>query len=474
MRGNGNSRGRGRGRYRDSHRHHREGRERGAIEGVPILYPPTSKEYDATKNGIQIVKEKLSTHFALHYGRRGRFIADDEYHQAVLPDIPNVPYDPGDIQSMIFWDAHKTACTQIVKEGLKMNSEKVEWFAFIISILSTASKDLVEAEDDWADTELEQDPLQLWRIVERTHLTNITGSTDIDRHNAMETYNSCRQERNESSLEYKKRFERAVSALERVEHPDMPSERMKIIKWIRGLNDKHQEWKNKIANDLQGGMDPPDSLEDAIRLVRNYVPMQSSRRGTGGNDAPATAFLVEEYASDNDSDATPSKNYRGGTGGRVNLTTDKNKKRTKGAIHETERKHQKTNEINEEEDSTPEPSDKQKCYTCGKPGHNSFKCPLKNQIHQLVREGKIHMVTPMCLHEDDGDTILRPMDVLIDDGANVSVFWNRDLLANIEGRRALRDHWHWARSNQQQSDRRHLRVRHSKIYAQRESEHTVF
>ena len=154
---------------------------------MPILYPCTAKEFDSTKNGVQIVKEKLITHFSLHYGRHGRFIADDAYYQGAMPDPPNVDYDHTDIQSLIFWDAHKTACQQMVKEGLKMESQKVEWFAFMISILSVASKDLIEAEDDWVDTEEEQDPLQLWHIIERTHLTNITGSTDIDRYNAMES-----------------------------------------------------------------------------------------------------------------------------------------------------------------------------------------------------------------------------------------------------------------------------------------------
>ena len=189
------------------------------VQGIPVLYPPTSPEHDTTKNGVQIVKEALINHFSLHYGRRGRFIADDEYFAAPMPDEPEVDFDPFDIQSMIFWDAYKIACAEVVKEGLRAESQKVEWFALIISILSPASKGLVEAEHEWEDIEERQDPLELWRIIKRTHLTRITGSTDIDRYNAMEAYNSCKQERHESISEYKKRFERAVSALERVQHP---------------------------------------------------------------------------------------------------------------------------------------------------------------------------------------------------------------------------------------------------------------
>ena len=211
------------------------------VDGVPVLYPPTSPEHDATRNGVQIVKEALITRFSLQYGRKGRFIADDEYFETPMPDAPEVDYDPHDVQSMIFWDAYKIACAEVVKEGLKADSQKVEWFAFIISILSPASKDLVEAEDEWDEVEEHQDPLELWHLIERTHLTRITGSTDIDHYNAMEAYNACKQERHESVSEYKKRFERAVSALERVQHPDIPIGRMRVIKWIRGLNDKQME-----------------------------------------------------------------------------------------------------------------------------------------------------------------------------------------------------------------------------------------
>ena len=95
------------------------------VDGVPVLYPPTSPEHDATRNGVQIVKEALITRFSLQYGRKGRFIADDEYFETPMPDAPEVDYDPHDVQSMIFWDAYKIACAEVVREGLKAESQKV-------------------------------------------------------------------------------------------------------------------------------------------------------------------------------------------------------------------------------------------------------------------------------------------------------------------------------------------------------------
>ena len=395
------------------------------VQRIPVLYPPTSPEHDTTQNGVQVVKEALINRFSLHYGRRGRFIADDEYFEAPMPDAPEVEYDPHDIHSMIFWDAHKIACAEVIKEGLRAESQKVEWFAFIVSILSPASKDLVEAEDEWEDVEERQDSLELWRIIERTHLTRITGSTDIDRYNAMEAYNACKQERHESISDYKKRFERAVSALERVQHPDLPIGRMRVIKWIRGLYDKHQEWKNRVINILQEGGDPPDSLEDAIRSVRNYVPMQSTRKDYGTSDAPSTVQTSTKTQRKSESkDRCDAENTR------VHVAAGKGKKESKKSV--SDKKTQKNK--NDDEDNMQQSSEAdsmKECFTCGKVGHTSFKCPLKDQIHQLVREGKIHVVTPVFFQGKSSDAILGPMDVLLDDGANVSVYYNEELLSNI-------------------------------------------
>ena len=67
----------------------------------------------------------------------------------------------------------------------------------------------MEAEDDWEDVLENQSSLRLWRLIDKKHLAKITGSTEIDLDDAME-------EKNESLADHQKRFERTVSALERV------------------------------------------------------------------------------------------------------------------------------------------------------------------------------------------------------------------------------------------------------------------
>ena len=267
------SRGRGRNNRPNDHGHGYDSRfySKGprTFEGIPILYPPNAREYDEVRASVQLVKEKLGLHFSLHFGRHGRFLTNDQYYNAEVPDPPNVPIDPNNHATVVQRKTYEVACSEIVKISLKMNDQRTSWFSTIMRVLSQASKDLVEAEDEWEQVNEDQDPLELWHLVERTHLTRITGSTDIDRANALEAYNSIRQEKNENLADYKKRHERAISALERVQYPQIPDDRMQVTKWIRGLNDKHQEWKVKMVNSMQEGNDPPASLEEAMSNNNN-------------------------------------------------------------------------------------------------------------------------------------------------------------------------------------------------------------
>ena len=239
-------------------------------EGIPIFFPPHSRSHDATKNGVQVVKEKLVRYLSKHYGRFGRFLVDDAYYVEPDPRRPALGLDPDFEESVVEWKVYESGCVESAKQNRQSERDKVAWFSIILGLLSQESEDLVQAEDDWEDTNNEQDPLELWRIVERTHLTRVTGSTALDRDNAMREYNKVRHYESGDTLpEYKKRHERAIEALERVEHPHIPSEEMQVIKWIKGLNNKYKEWKYKTLNEIRAGDDPPATLEDAMRLRRN-------------------------------------------------------------------------------------------------------------------------------------------------------------------------------------------------------------
>ena len=289
-------------------RRSRAGSTKSIVNGVPILYPPTAREHNPARNGVQVVQEKLSLYFTFHFDMYVRFIAGDKYFERKMPNPPLILADATNPAIMARWKVSEIFVAEVIKEGLRRDNDKVSWFSTILIILSQAPKDLVEAEDDWNDVLENQSPLRLWRLIEKTHLAKITGSTDIDRDNAMEEYNAVRQEKNESLADYKKRFERTVRALERVRHTAIPDERMQVTKWIRGLNSKYQEWKIRTINEMQEGSRPPASLEEAMRSVRNYVSnqTQSDHRDKGH----LSTVFVAEGQRDGDKDKKPSTKQR--------------------------------------------------------------------------------------------------------------------------------------------------------------------
>ena len=78
------------------------------------------------------------------------------------------------------------------------------------------------------------------------------------------------------------------------------------------------------------------------------------------------------------------------------------------------------------------------CNICGQEGHYAKDCRFKEKVQKLIAEGKITYVTTATVLLEEAKNgepgpILGGYDVLLDNEANVSVFWNSELLDNIRG-----------------------------------------
>ena len=134
-----------------------------------------------------------------------------------------------------------------------------------------------------------QDPIGHWEIIEATHLTAQTGARDVDKNAAMDAYWNLAQGRSKTFAYYRRRFERTVTALTALRHPEAPEETAQVIKFVKSLNQKYSEWSRHILNEIIEGKAPPASVEVAARKATKWVPASY-----GGNDevkeGPGTAF----------------------------------------------------------------------------------------------------------------------------------------------------------------------------------------
>ena len=66
---------------------------KGLIPELPVLYPPSAKEYDEFQHNVHEVLERLTTHLTSRYGQAGAFLTSGKYYEEEEPTAPGTAYD---------------------------------------------------------------------------------------------------------------------------------------------------------------------------------------------------------------------------------------------------------------------------------------------------------------------------------------------------------------------------------------------
>ena len=368
----------------------------GMIPELPVLVPPSSPAYNVMTNGFQHFKDKLLIYFSAKYGLHGTFLATGAYHQEDPPEPPEYEYDPGDRAIDVLWQTYESECAEHMRELRRQSSDRVSWFNVILGQLSDASKDLIEAHDDWEEANNLQDPLQFWTIIEATHLTAQTGAREIDRDAAMDAYWSLTQGRNETLPNYRRRFERTVAALEALRHPGAPEQAAMVVKFVRSLNYRYTEWSRHILNEIIEGKNPPASVEEAVRRATKWVPANHSS-GEESKEGPGTAFAT----------TTSKKDTSRKTAHATEGTGTSNKSKGKGGKDRKGGRPQPTlnPKPNDVKDSTSSGGKAAGAFNiCGQEGHFAKDCRFKDKVQKLIAEGKITYVTTATVLLEEAKT----------------------------------------------------------------------
>jgi hypothetical protein len=234
-------------------------------------------------NNFDTFKRKMSIACMERYKNLGRLIQDEKYY--VPPPIDLADYDlandPHDVEKARLREAHKRRD----KEIADMEVEKTGMYAYIFSKLSKESQDEVQGADKWAATETSRDPLELWKIVKKTHqiLTTSKVATVIKK-TAREEYMSCKQGAFEHIVDYKRKFDARLDAYI-VSGNTKPSDEDVAMDFMYGLdNNRYAEFKAELVNDLQKGTitDQISDLNKMYILASRRVVVKMGKDSPGG------------------------------------------------------------------------------------------------------------------------------------------------------------------------------------------------
>jgi len=102
-----------------------------------------------------------------------------------------------------------------VSSEAKLDEDKPNMFCAIIGNVSPASKLLIKQDPDWTTHNLDttQYPLRLVEIIVRSHLSENTGSTSLDRRAATREFTTFKQTDGENLSDYRSRLAACVARM---------------------------------------------------------------------------------------------------------------------------------------------------------------------------------------------------------------------------------------------------------------------
>ena len=167
------------------------------------------------KSNLPVFKRILQVKAGKQFGKLARFIETRTYYAPNAPTNPKkdrtfaaLPQEDQEDLVVDYTEARKA----YNKEIIAMRLERPKLYNMIYEALSVESRDKVQQNAGWAQISAEMDPLELWKIIEDTHL--IGGDTPIGPiagYRATEAFRSLRQGQQESIVSFKRRFDESLS-----------------------------------------------------------------------------------------------------------------------------------------------------------------------------------------------------------------------------------------------------------------------
>jgi hypothetical protein len=270
-----------------------------------------------------------------HFGEIGILFTALKYPKITIPRL-KITYlkDKSGILKNLYLDDFKC----YIKKKERLREKKIATFAFIFGQMTEESKQICARDPKYDRAVLTQTcPLKLWNIILRTHLSEQTGHSLMNRFVARRAYETLRQDDGETLLNFKTRYEEALKTL-KATGEKTPSDEDQAINFLEKLDqNKFAEFgaglHNDAANKQEMGVPDtfPNTLAKMYAVASRYMVVVNKPRvptGTVGTAAVFTATIAELDTIDRDDDRRPAATIK-------SLTVKRSQQMTRGIKPET-------------------------------------------------------------------------------------------------------------------------------------------
>ena len=255
----------------------------GAIPSLPILRMSTGHQTVESEHSFANFVSSLENYVRREYGDIADIFTTYRYPVYERPRYNDRDLRPARDPFGIKREEIKRLSIIRLEKIEKLESNKPKVYALIKGQLSLESLERVKSLPGWNDVERDCDPIELCRRIVATHLVQAKADEEETKFEARQQFSNCRQQWNESTPEFKKRYDYRIRALVSVdEHVlDEPA----LARDFLGKLDLNRY--GELIKDYRNGLHSRlTTLEEAYQLASNYV---TSRRNENGRPIFLTA-----------------------------------------------------------------------------------------------------------------------------------------------------------------------------------------
>lgn len=360
------------------------------------------------------------------YGSSALFVTTNERYVFPLPResdfLVEYPVGEGDpppllMSAALIADCKRDAFTGRQKDIRKQKENEKKLYGFIYTHMFTASQSKVK--EEFAQADIDKDPVVLWTLIRRTHLTHVHGIQEpmihLNKRERLTRYSALRQGDREYIASFKIRYDAQVQAGIGAGLPVIDEETM-AMDFLHKLDPKRFErMLNHMRRNaiMDAGESYPATLAAAVRIASAWPDEGPSSANSNplGTDTHS-AFVTADSAF-----VMKSKDP-GGKKQSTNPTVDKLPSGKKKSLAEVE------------------------CYVCAEYGHYARDCKDRKVAAKalIAKSGDKAVDEDGCEKDDEEDSVyvttsekvlFSKDDVLLDSQPSVNVFCNPLLLKNV-------------------------------------------